>query len=111
MMWFPDTVDEFMELYKMTDTKQVYSNGTEYVPIFRMKQWFKHEQAKRKTGEWIIEEGYDGDEIYQCPFCKAEFVLIDGTPEENEYEYCPKCGAHLRYAPKKEDEDTDETAS
>ena len=41
-----DTVEEFMEQYKMTDTKQVYSNGIEYVPIFRMKQWFEHEKAQ-----------------------------------------------------------------
>jgi hypothetical protein len=45
-MRFPDTVEEFMEQYKMTDTKQVYSNGTEYVPIFRMEQWFEHEKAQ-----------------------------------------------------------------
>lgn len=44
-MYFPDTVEEFMEQYKMTDAKQVYSNGTEYVPIFRMKQWFEHEKV------------------------------------------------------------------
>lgn len=31
-----------MEQYKMTDTEHVYSNGTEYVPIYRMKQWFDH---------------------------------------------------------------------
>ena len=48
-MHFPDTVEEFMEQYKMTDTEQVYSNGTEYVPIFRMKQWFEHEKAQLPT--------------------------------------------------------------
>lgn len=48
-MTFPDTVDEFMEQYKMTDTECVYSNGIEYVPIFRMEQWFKHLEAKPKT--------------------------------------------------------------
>ena len=45
-MHFPDTVEEFMEQYKMTDAKQVYSNGTEYVPIFRMEQWFEHEKTQ-----------------------------------------------------------------
>lgn len=39
---FPDTVDEFMEQYKITDTDKVYTNGTDLVPIFRMKQWFEH---------------------------------------------------------------------
>lgn len=41
-MAFPASVEEFMEQYKMTDTEHVYSNGTEYVPIYRMKQWFEH---------------------------------------------------------------------
>lgn len=41
-MRFPETVDEFMEQYKIVDTEQVYTNGTELVPIFRMQQWFEH---------------------------------------------------------------------
>ncbi len=46
-MMFPDTVEEFMEQYK------VYSNGTAYVPIFRMKQWFEHceDEKKRLIGK------------------------------------------------------------
>lgn len=46
VMEFPDTVEEFMEQYRVTDTDHVYSNGTDYVPIFRMKQWFEHLQPK-----------------------------------------------------------------
>ena len=42
MMAFPDTVEEFMENYKIVDTDEVYTNGAELVPIFRMKQWFEH---------------------------------------------------------------------
>lgn len=42
MMKFPDTVEEFMEQYKIVDSEEVYTNGTELVPIFRMKQWFEH---------------------------------------------------------------------
>lgn len=45
MMNFPKTVDEFMEMYKIVDTDKVYTNGTELVPIFRMKQWFEHAQC------------------------------------------------------------------
>lgn len=41
-MEFPKTVDEFMENYKIIDSEQIYTNGTELVPIFRMKQWFEH---------------------------------------------------------------------
>lgn len=49
-MMFPNTVREFMEQYKMVDTEQIYSNGTEYVPIFRMEQWFAHQAD---TPRWI----------------------------------------------------------
>lgn len=41
-MVFPETVDEFMEYYKITDTEGVYTNGADLVPIYRMKQWFNH---------------------------------------------------------------------
>ena len=44
-MMFPKTVEEFMEDYKVVDREQVYSNGIEFVPIFRMKQWFDHEKS------------------------------------------------------------------
>jgi flagellar biosynthesis/type III secretory pathway protein FliH len=40
---FPATVDEFMEQHKIVDREEVYTNGAEMVPIFRMKQWFEHE--------------------------------------------------------------------
>ena len=44
-MTFPDTVEEFMERYKVVDTEHIYTNGSEFVPIFRMKQWFEHLQS------------------------------------------------------------------
>ena len=52
MMTFPNTVEEFMEQYKITDTEQIYTNGTELVPIFRMKQWFEHINAQSEQ-QWI----------------------------------------------------------
>ena len=56
MMVFPASVEEFMEQYKMTDTDHVYSNGIEYVPIYRMRQWFEHcrnQQRPVRHGQWI----------------------------------------------------------
>lgn len=62
IMQFPETVEAFMEQYKITDTKQVYTNGTELVPIFRMKQWL--EAHKRR---WIpcSERLPESDEVWQ----------------------------------------------
>ena len=45
MMTFPNTVEEFMEQYKIVDTEKIYTNGAELVPIFRMMQWFEHVSA------------------------------------------------------------------
>ena len=43
-MTFPKTFDEFAEEYKIVDYKEVYTNGTELIPIFRVKQWLGHIQ-------------------------------------------------------------------
>ena len=55
MMTFPKTVDEFMEQYKIVDSDEVYTNGTELVPIFRMNQWFEHK---------------DYADVVRCKHCK-----------------------------------------
>ena len=46
-------------------------------------------------GQWEEIEDYDGDTHYGCTACGAEFYLEAGTPEDNEYYYCPKCGARM----------------
>lgn len=51
--------------------------------------------SAQSKGEWITIEYYGGV-IYKCSECGHEFVLIEGTPEENEYQYCPYCGADMR---------------
>lgn len=53
VMSFPKTLDKFMEQYKIIDTKQVYTNGSELVPIFRIKQW--EDAHEPKNGKKFIE--------------------------------------------------------
>ena len=33
--------------------------------------------------------------VYRCSNCKEAFVLIDGSPKENGYEYCPHCNCKM----------------
>ena len=40
-MEFPKTFDEFAEQYKIVDSKEIYTNGTALIPIFRVKQWLE----------------------------------------------------------------------
>ena len=49
----------------------------------------------QKTGHWIEKDGYDGDTYYDCSECGESFCLIDGTPTDNLYNYCPNCGAKM----------------
>lgn len=53
-------------------------------------------EPQRKTGKWIErDDGWDGV-YYECSVCKEPFTLIDGTPSENLYNYCPNCGSDMR---------------
>ena len=90
-MTFPDTVEEFMDSYKIVDTEQVYTNGTEMVSIYRMRQWFQHE-PERKKGKWLP-ENRTMDAFWVCSVC--------GFPSEAHaanilYNFCPHCGADMR---------------
>ena len=52
-------------------------------------------QPKATTGRWIEEEMYYEDICYRCSECDEVFCLIEGTPELNEYHFCPNCGARM----------------
>ena len=51
--------------------------------------------AEPKTGHWIEEDMFDGDVAYRCSECNELFWLESGTPKDNEYNFCPKCGKRL----------------
>ncbi|MBQ2175648.1 MAG: hypothetical protein II453_11525, partial [Alphaproteobacteria bacterium] len=50
-------------------------------------------QSKQKTGRWIEQTDTQNDVYYVCSNCKEAFTLIEGTPTDNLYNYCPNCGA------------------
>lgn len=41
-MNFPDTWEEYEEIYGFTDTEEIYTNGSRLIPSFRVKQWLEH---------------------------------------------------------------------
>lgn len=50
----------------------------------------------RPVAHWDMEEDAVGDPIiWTCSNCKESIVMYDGAPMENEYKYCPHCGARL----------------
>ena len=50
-------------------------------------------EPERKKGYW---EDFDCGNSYRCTSCGEIWTLNDGTPEENNMNYCPKCGANMR---------------
>ena len=46
-------------------------------------------------GRWEEIDDLDFDTLYRCSVCGEEFYLIDGTPQENQYYYCPCCGSKM----------------
>ena len=52
-------------------------------------------KPEQKMGRWIEKDGFDGDTYYDCSECGESFCLIDGTPTDNLYNYCPNCGAKM----------------
>ena len=49
-------------------------------------------QPKQKIGRWIKTDDYDA---WRCSECEEYFCLDEGTPQDNEYYYCPCCGAKM----------------
>ena len=51
---------------------------------------------ERPQGEWKTVKGIDGDEYYECSNCGEPWVLMAGTPKDNNMNFCPQCGADMR---------------
>ena len=49
----------------------------------------------RPKGEWIEQEDFNLDTYYDCSVCGESFCLIDGSPTDNLFKFCPNCGAKM----------------
>lgn len=99
------TMDEMIDyIYQEVDKMNI--NRKYKMAIFGMIDAIDYQNKKqessaghepeRKTGRWI--ERFDiWDDIlqYECSVCGKLWVLNDGTPKNNEMNYCPKCGAKM----------------
>ena len=56
------------------------------------------EQEARK-GHWIEDETEtytENHDTWECSECHEPFTLTEGTPKENTFYFCPRCGADMR---------------
>ena len=82
------------ELYPLTDTDKILNHAFEIAAscVYNLPS----AQPERKRGKWIEDDDGWDEVIWRCSECDAVFTLIDGTPKENEYYFCPHCGADMR---------------
>lgn len=74
------------------ESGEFYAVGTDDIDIMPTID----PESLRPTAKWENEDDHYGDSIiWCCSVCKDRFVLNDGTPEENNYKYCPSCGARM----------------
>ena len=48
-----------------------------------------HGRWEDSTDEWF------GTDVYTCSKCRESYVLVEGTPKQNLWNYCPNCGAKM----------------
>lgn len=55
-------------------------------------------QPKQKTEHWIEDTNgtyTDNHDTWECSECGHAQILLEGTPKDNDYNYCPNCGAKM----------------
>lgn len=54
-------------------------------------------EPERKKGEWINKPDiYLDEQTWECSECGEPWIFIDGTPSENNANFCPNCGAEMK---------------
>lgn len=76
---------------------EAYHNGLAQRQLEILDIVSEQPTAKAERHAHWEQPSYFGEEngVFQCSNCKEEFVLISGSPKENEYNYCPNCGCRM----------------
>lgn len=74
--------------------------GNVYLPcdmVLAIADWIEahRDVAPVRHGRWRKIDDLFLDTLYRCSVCGEEFYIENGTPQENQYCYCPNCGARL----------------
>lgn len=57
---------DFVESYSFKDKKEVYTNGIELVPLFRVKQAYDYYISKLEKLERALDKAVEDIECYDC---------------------------------------------
>ena len=91
-------VDEYIKRTDVIELARIYFTPAlreEAVPVRAIKNIPSADVVEVRHGEWIEQEDGFGDTYYDCSCCGESFCLIEGTPTDNMYNFCPNCGARM----------------
>ena len=87
-MDFPSTFDEFANEYGFKDKEEVYTNGSELIQVYRVKQWLEHinETTTMIDKSNFSREQYKADlqSAYDCGYnqaCKGKITMPYAEPD------------------------------
>lgn len=88
VMMFPNSWGEFLEDYSFKDKEEVYTNGTELVPVFRVEQMVEHYFATDNN------DGCKRIEELEAQLAEKEKVVIQLRKQwqDAEMHICTMCG-------------------
>lgn len=78
-MDFPNTFDEFAKHHQIVDKDEHYSNGIEYIPVFRVKQWLEQQITVKEYRQRMIQAFHNADH--------DELIAVCVLPSEKEFEH------------------------
>lgn len=79
-MEFPETFEGFAKEYGFNDHRHIYTNGSDLIPIFRVKQWIEHDNKLRRI---------ETDTVYECGKHANKWISVkDRMPKKGEKVLC-----------------------
>ncbi len=77
--------------------KRVYGMRKELseIALSALRPVSRERVEKVWRGDWKFEPDIYDCETYVCSKCGEPWTLIDGTPVENNMNFCPNCGAAI----------------
>jgi len=128
VMDFPETFEEFALFYAFRDNEKIYTNGSDLIPVFRVKQWLEHanrwipvSEGTPKDREWYLgifkepDTGWVNPLPYICVYMghetrattKEHWILKGYTDrdEDIDYYFNLECVAWMPFEPYKEESD------
>lgn len=95
-----DDVSDMEMLYNECIIRYGYQNRSELATLYkeqrdRLSTALKEDVAPVVHAHWKEFEDYSGAVYPECSRCGLVWWLDEGTAEDNEMYYCPKCGAKM----------------